>query len=390
MFEIGIPMLLAITVWWLSTGVILYLDGLGRGSFRWSMATATALSVAALIGLALTSSWQTPAGAYIAFLCALMIWGWNEMAFLMGYLSGPRRTPCPPDATGFRRFRYAAETLIDHELAILASGAVIAALTWGEPNQFGLWTFAVLWIMRLSTKLNIFLGAPNIPDEFLPAHMRYLSSYFRRRPMNGFFPFAITAATLFTAFLVHMALVFSETSFAQTGYLLLTTLMALAILEHWLLYVPISATKLWSWGLASHRGTGKAQPASGAAADHHAERRETSRHEAGQPNAARVGQAPTSLDTGSLTSWSADISRPCDPRELRLVLDAVVGGLFGQVERVDGAARSSEGWLRFAVADGRATLDKIKILDDRQGRVTAVGRAFDRERLGAAFAACAA
>jgi putative photosynthetic complex assembly protein 2 len=390
MFEIGLPMLLAITVWWLSTGVILYLDGLGRGSFRWSMAAATALSVAALVGLAWTGSWQTPAGAYIAFLCALMLWGWNEMAFLMGYLSGPRRTPCPPDAVGFRRFRYAAETLIDHELGILASAAVIAALTWGEPNQFGLWTFAVLWIMRLSTKLNIFLGAPNIPDEFLPAHMRYLSSYFRRRPMNGFFPFAITAATLFTAFLVHMALVFSETSFAQTGYLLLTTLMALAILEHWLLYVPISATKLWSWGLASHRGTGHAQQESGAAADLHADRRAPFRQETSQPDGASPGQIATSVDAGLLTSWSADISRPCDPRELRLVLDAVVGGLFGQVERVDGAARSSDGWLRFAVADGRATLDKIKIFEDRQGRVTAVGRAFDRERLGAAFAACAA
>jgi putative photosynthetic complex assembly protein 2 len=378
MFEIGLPMLLAITVWWLSTGVILYLDGLGRGSFRWSMAVATGLSVAALAGLALTASWQTPAGAYIAFLCALMIWGWNEMAFLMGYLSGPRRTPCPPDATGWRRFRYATETLIDHELGILASLGVIAVLTWGAPNTFGLWTFAVLWIMRLSTKLNIFLGAPNIPDEFLPAHMRYLSSYFRRRPMNGFFPFAITAATLFTAFLVHMALVFSDSSFAQTGYLLLTTLMALAILEHWLLYVPISATKLWSWGLASHRLNGKSAHGGAAASDHPAERRAMAGAEAGVP------------DAGSLISWSADISRPCDPGALRGVLDGVVGGLFGQVERVDGAARSSDGWLRFAVADGRATLDKIKILDDRQGRVTAVGRAFDRERLGAAFAACAA
>jgi G3E family GTPase len=106
--------------------------------------------------------------------------------------------------------------------------------------------------------------------------------------------------------------------------------------------------------------------------------------------ASQVDMQKPATHEASLTSWSVDISRPCDPRELRLVLDAVVGELFGQVERVDGAARSSEGWLRFAVADGRATLDKIKILEDRQGRVTAVGRAFDRERLGAAFAACAA
>jgi putative photosynthetic complex assembly protein 2 len=377
MSEIGLPLLLAIFVWWLSTGVILYLDGLGRRSFRWSMMGASALSAVALWGLYVTSTWETPSAAYIAFLCALMIWGWNEMAFLMGYLSGPRRIPADPAAVGFKRFSQASQTIIEHELAIVASGILIGLLTWGGTNQFGLWTFAILWIMRLSTKINIFLGAPNIPDEFLPAHFKYLSTYFRRRAMNGFFPFAITGATLFTAFLVHMAFSAQASSFERVGYMLLTTLMALAVLEHWLLYVPISATKLWSWGLSSHKLSGKTSQDEASPAGMHA-------------GASQVDMQKLATHEAWLTSWSADISRSCDPHELRLVLDAVVGGLFGQVERVDGAARSSDGWLRFAVADGRATLDKIKILEDRQGRVTAVGRAFDRERLGAAFAACAA
>jgi putative photosynthetic complex assembly protein 2 len=372
-----LPLLLAIFVWWLSTGVILYLDGLGRRSFRWSMMGASALSAVALWGLYVTSTWETPSAAYIAFLCALMIWGWNEMAFLMGYLSGPRRIPADPAAVGFKRFSQASQTIIEHELAIVASGILIGLLTWGGTNQFGLWTFAILWIMRLSTKINIFLGAPNIPDEFLPAHFKYLSTYFRRRAMNGFFPFAITGATLFTAFLVHMAFSAQASSFERVGYMLLTTLMALAVLEHWLLYVPISVTKLWSWGLSSHKLSGKTSQDEASPAEMHA-------------GASQVDMQKLATHEAWLTSWSADISRSCDPHELRLVLDAVVGGLFGQVERVDGAARSSEGWLRFAVADGRATLDKIKILEDRQGRVTAVGRAFDRERLGAAFAACAA
>lgn len=360
MTEIGLPLLLAIFVWWLSTGVILYLDGLGRSSFRWSMAGASLLSAAALAGLWVTSTWETSSGAYIAFLCALMIWGWNEMAFLMGYLSGPRKTPCPEGATGFRRFRYATETLIDHELAIVASGVIIAAMTWGGANQFGLWTFAVLWIMRLSTKINIFLGAPNIPEEFLPAHLAYLASYFRRRPMNGFFPFAITAATLFTAFLVHIALAFSTTSFEKVGYLLLTTLMALAVLEHWLLYVPLSATKLWSWGLRSHEAV------------------------AAPPADAQARQS------SSLLTWSTDLNRPCNPSELSRVLNAVITGDFGPVERIDGTVEVVDGWLRFAVADGHASLDRIAPFGKRQSRVTAVGRSFDRERLGAAFAACAA
>ena len=67
MSEIGLPLLLAIFVWWLSTGVILYLDGLGRRSFRWSMMGASALSAVALWGRYVTSTWETPSAAYIAF-----------------------------------------------------------------------------------------------------------------------------------------------------------------------------------------------------------------------------------------------------------------------------------------------------------------------------------
>jgi putative photosynthetic complex assembly protein 2 len=363
MSEIGAPVLLAILLWWLSTGVILYLDGLGRGSFRWSMAGASVLSLAALAALAATSGWETPAGAYVAFLAALMLWGWNEMAFLMGYLAGPRREPCPEGATGFHRFKLAAATLINHELGIVATGALIALLTWDQPNQFGLWTFAILWVMRLSTKINIFLGAPNIPDEFLPPHLRYLASYFRRRPMNGFFPFAITAATLFTALLVHLAMQSTSSPLERTGYALLTTLMALAVLEHWLLYVPVSATKLWAWGLSSHRKASEAAEAR-----------------------AEAGGRPFT----PATSWSAELSGCCDPGELKRVLADVSMGSFGQVERLIGAARIGDGWLRFEVAHGQASLDRIAILDTRQARVTATGRAFDGERLKAAFAACAA
>ena len=329
-------------------------------TFSFSMLMASFAAVAALGALWWIRDTADTTSAYIGFTASLVIWGWNEMAFLMGYLSGPRRTPCPPDAVGFRRFRFASETLIDHELGILASGVLIAAVTWGGANQFGLWTFIILWLMRLSTKLNIFLGAPNIPDEFLPEHLRYLASYFRRLPMNGFFPFAVTAATLLTAYLLHAAFAGEVTAFQRHGYLLLGTLMALAVLEHWLLYVPLSATKLWGWGLKSHQRTQE----------------------------SRLREVSTA--SSALVSWSADLALTCNPKDIGAVLDAVVTGSFGHVERLDGTARTDNGWLRFAVADGHASLDRVANMDTRQARVTAVGRAFDKERLGAAFAACAA
>ena len=51
--------------------------------------------------------------------------------------------------------------------------------------------------MRESAKLNLFLGVRNLSEEFLPAHLAYLQSYFRRRSMNMLFPFSVTVSTVF-------------------------------------------------------------------------------------------------------------------------------------------------------------------------------------------------
>jgi putative photosynthetic complex assembly protein 2 len=354
LFEIGLSVLFAILLWWVSTGVILYLDGLPARTFRWSLAIASAVGIVALVGLFAASMHATPTGAVAAFVCAILIWGWNEMAFLMGRITGPVRHPCPPDATGWRRFLLASETISHHELAVTLSAVVIGLVTWDQPNQIGFMTFAILWIMRLSTKLNIFLGAPNIADEFLPEHLAYLKTYFRRRPMNWLFPFAVTGATLLTAFLAHKAFQPGADEFQTVGFALLTALAALAVLEHWLLYVPLPPSALWGWGLKSHRRR------RAAGADSHT------------------------------TSWSRALERTCDTGELKAVLTAVADGRFGEVTHVAGAARLRDGWVRFEVANGCARVDRVPHCSPSDARVTATGRQFDQTRLGAAFEACAA
>ncbi len=365
--EIGLYAVYAVLLWWASTGVILYLDGLPRRTFSYSLAGASLLALAGFVGLALSAGHATPAGAVIGFTSALAIWGWHELTFLTGHITGPRRTPMPEGLAGFARFRAAAATVSDHEIGIALTAAALAFVTWGEPNQMALATFLLLWVMRLSTKLNIFLGAPNIADEFLPPHLGYLKSYFRRRPMNGLFPFAITGATLLTAYLAHKALGGEADSFQTASYALLTVLSALAVLEHWLLYLPLPASALWKWGLASHQKTAETE------ALHHA---------AAQPSV----QPPASGDAG----WSVPLDRPCDPRSLTELLEAVAGGRYGEVERVEGAARLRDGWLRFRMTNGRPFLAQVSSLDGDPARVTAFGREFDRARLGAAFQACAA
>jgi putative photosynthetic complex assembly protein 2 len=251
MLEIVLPILYALFVWWFSTGLILYLDGLPKRTYGWSFGGATLLLVAALMGLRQSSDDASVYGAYVAFTCAVLVWAWVEVSFLMGFVTGPRATPCPPEAVGWRRFGAAVQVILHHELAIFALAATVVAATWGEVNQIGTWTFLILWSMRQSAKLNLFLGVRNLNEQFLPDHLSYMQSYFRRRRMNLLFPVSVTVATGLAALIWERALDPEVSAFATAGLALVGTLLTLAILEHWFLVLPLPTDALWSWGLRS-------------------------------------------------------------------------------------------------------------------------------------------
>ncbi len=255
MLEIGCAILFAVFLWWASTGAILFLDGLPRRTYAASMAAMSAIAVVAAAALWWTKGDAGSGAVVTAFAAALALWAWNEMAFLMGYITGPRRRPATPGVGGMARFLESSATLISHEIAIALTAGLIWLLVRDGANLFGLWTFLVLWVMRLSTKINIFLGAPNVTEDFLPPHLAYLSSYFRKRPMNGFFPISVTLATLATAGLAHLAVAPGIGPGEVLGYSLVAALAALAVLEHWLLFLPLPAQRLWAWSLKSHAGT---------------------------------------------------------------------------------------------------------------------------------------
>ena len=244
----ALPVLATLLVWWFSTGLILFLDGLPRRTFPWSMA---ALGCAALYGLVRTSGDATVGAAYLSFLCGVLVWGWHELAFLTGFVTGPRTTPCPPGAAGWLRFGYAVETLLFHELAILLTAVLLVALTRDGANQVGTGAFLLLWLLRLSAKLNLFLGVPNLAAEFLPDHLRYLRSYQARKGMNALFPVSVTAATAALVLLAQQAAAPEAGAPEAAGFALLATLAALGLLEHWFLVLPLPVAALWRWGFRS-------------------------------------------------------------------------------------------------------------------------------------------
>jgi putative photosynthetic complex assembly protein 2 len=179
------------------------------------------------------------------------VWAWQEVAFLLGYVTGPRRTPCPDGSTGWRRAGYALQTLLHHEFGLVVLGVAVVAVTWGGSNPTGIATFMIFWVMRQSAKLNIFLGVRNLSEDFLPAHLKYLQTYFRRAPMNALFPVSVVASSWLAVLLWQAAAAHGVGEFEATALTFSGTLLSLAILEHWFMVLPLPSQALWNWGLRS-------------------------------------------------------------------------------------------------------------------------------------------
>jgi putative photosynthetic complex assembly protein 2 len=264
--DLALAVVFAVFIWWFSTGIVLLLNRLSRSAIRHSLWLSSLLGVGALIGLAHTANQTRAADAYCAFTSALLVWGWHELSFLTGWITGPRKTGIPPGLSEGRRFVEAIRAILWHEIGIVGIGLLIVAITWDAPNQVGTGTFLVLWVMRTSAKLNLFFGVRNLSEEFLPAHLRYLETFFRRRPVNLLFPFSVTGASLVLAMMVAHALDTATAAASVVGTALVGTMLALAILEHWLLVLPIDTTALWRWALRE-AGRGRSAPQRSAATD---------------------------------------------------------------------------------------------------------------------------
>jgi putative photosynthetic complex assembly protein 2 len=245
----------AIFIWWFSTGIVILLNRMSRTAVTLSLVISSALGIGALAGLAHTAQQTDVAGAYCAFTCALLAWGWNELSFLTGWITGPQKTAILKSLTGKPRFVASFNAVVWHEMAILMVGLAIVTITWDAPNQVGTGTYLVLWVMRTSAKLNLFFGVRNLSEEFLPAHLAYLESLFKRRRMNAFFPFAVAAASACLWLLVDFAKQAMTTPAQLVGAVLVGTMLALAILEHLMLVLPLDTTVLWRWAIRNKQNT---------------------------------------------------------------------------------------------------------------------------------------
>jgi len=244
--------------WWFGTGIILWLDRLPARSFRWSL-----LGWSGLLLLSLWGVWQSMqsisvASAYLGFASVIVMWGWHELAFLTGWLTGPRKQGLSPGARGWQRLAESTSAVLWHELGLLANLALLGVMQIGQPSHVALCTFALLWCMRLSAKLNLFFGVAQNGAQYLPAHLKYLASYFRSRRLTAWFVLSVSGASGLFLWLIWQA---QQGAVAvTTGWVLLATLLGLAIVEHLMMVLPWPMEKLWGWALGVTSGPSPGQP----------------------------------------------------------------------------------------------------------------------------------
>jgi len=197
---------------------------------------------------------------WLAALFALFIWWFSTGAILMAVRHADRKGPrasqmasvwaLPLLAVGIVGFwmSFAWGTIAYHEILLVSVLITMVLYGQGSENMFGIWTFAILFAARISAKLNLFLGVPKINTEFLPSVLSHLPSHFRHARLNWLFPISITGLTFATACWLERLYAY-DTAHHIIGFTLLTAITALALLEHWLMVLPLPDEKLWRWML---------------------------------------------------------------------------------------------------------------------------------------------
>lgn len=246
------PVLIVIVTWWVGTGVVLYLQQRTRQTSAVLVIALLATSAASLLILKLASNGFAAWQSYAGFMAAVVLWGCLELSYYTGLISGIHKQHCPENCHTARRFRLALGTSIWHEISVLAAALVVVALCWKAANPAGLYTFTVLWLMRWSAKLNLFLGVPNFNTDWFPKRLAYAHSYMKRSPVSLFFPLSVLLASF-----VSIGMMFNAVSAPASQALAIAlpcVLLMLAILEHLFMALPVADSALWNRVFAREDG----------------------------------------------------------------------------------------------------------------------------------------
>jgi putative photosynthetic complex assembly protein 2 len=246
------PMLLTIVLWWGSTGVIAMLVGRAPQTYPRLIVLSSLLGLTGLATLFALRDVTSSSSAFVSLIAALAVWGWIEVTFLTGKITGPSVAKPSGDAALLARASAAVTAILWHELLIAATVLLVAVALIGQANDLGLLVLLLLWLMRSSAKLNLFLGVRNLGEAFLPAHLHHLLDFMRHRRMNPLLPLSILLGLAIAGWF-GIAALSADTVHRAAASTILATLALLAAFEHLLMVLPLPAEALWRWSLSNRR-----------------------------------------------------------------------------------------------------------------------------------------
>lgn len=249
MSQFLIPIATVVLVWWVSTGAVLWLArGLDK-QMNIRLVGMTVLCALGFAGVLIASAQAGIWAVYLGFISAIVIWGWVEFTLLSGMITGSRTEACPPNVSGVERFKFAFRAISHHEYALVVMLGILAFLDSSGGSGMAIKTFALLWIMRLGAKLTIFSGAPELSTNMIPERLAYMKTYFRHDRISFAFWVSLAGCTAFFLGGIYALNHVQYDAAVQTQVTMLTTLVALAILEHIFMVLPVADSRLWSWAM---------------------------------------------------------------------------------------------------------------------------------------------
>ena len=84
----AVPALAVLALWFVSTALVVWLANRARATFRRSLVGGSVAGLAGLGLVAVTAHDGDAAAAYASFVGGLLVWGWHELAFLTGAVTG--------------------------------------------------------------------------------------------------------------------------------------------------------------------------------------------------------------------------------------------------------------------------------------------------------------
>ena len=248
---IWLALFITFSLWWLFTGLALISAHQDPPIKSLLFGLSTLLAIVCLFSVPYIAADTSLLAVFVGFLFALLIWAWLELMFLMGFLTGPNKSSAPPGLGLGQKFKLALATMIHHEVAVISVIALTLFLGGNHPaNPIVPFVLLLLWLMRCSTKLNLFFGVRHFNNGWLPESHKHVASYISVGKNSALMaPSALLAAIV--AVLLFLRAFATDDSSVALNLFLLAWVATLAAIEHVFLMYRVGEEALWRWAVKS-------------------------------------------------------------------------------------------------------------------------------------------